>query len=68
MLFGQETYVYYVRHLIENFLSKVAKLSIQHNASKNFVKEMFNWLAYALTKVEYDGVLDELRRYKCELA
>ena len=52
--------MYYVRHVMENFLSKVAKLGIRRNASKNLLKEMFNRLAYATMKVEYEGALDEL--------
>jgi len=52
--------VYCVRHVMENFLSKVVKLGIRRNASKNLLKEMFNRLAYATMKVEYEGALDEL--------
>ena len=52
--------MYYVRHVMENFLSKVVKLGIRRNASKNLLKEMFNRLAYATMKVEYEGALDEL--------
>jgi len=29
---------------------------------------MFNHVAFATTATEYDGAIEELRRYKCELA
>ena len=40
--FGKESHLYCVRHVMENFLSKAAKLGIRRNASKNLLKELFN--------------------------
>ena len=67
-VFKKDNHVYCVRHVMENFLSEAAKLGIRWNASKNLLKELFSRFAYATTKVEYEGVLDELRKYKRELA
>jgi len=67
-VFGKENHAYCMRHVMENFLGQAAKLGIQRNASKNMLKEMFNRLAYATTKAKYDGALEELRKFKRQLA
>ena len=67
-VFGKENHAYSVRHVMENFLSEAAKLSIRRTASKNLLKELFNRLAYATMKVEYGGALEELRKFKRQLA
>ena len=67
-VFGKENHAYYVRHVMENFLSQAVKLGIRWNESKNLLKNMFNRLAYATTKAEYDGAWEELRKFKRQLA
>ena len=49
-------------------LTEDGRLGIWWNASKNLVKEMFNRIAYAPPVAEYDSAMDELRRFKRELA
>ena len=53
---------------MENMLTEAARLGIRRNASKNLLKEMFNRMAYATTVAKYDSGMDELRRFKRELA
>ena len=53
---------------MENMLTEAARLGIQRNASKDLLKEMFNRIAYATIVAEYDSAMDELRRFKRELA
>jgi len=67
-IFSAENHTYCVRHLTENLLTKAARLGIRRNASKDLVKEMSDHVAYAMTMAEYDSVMDELRRFKHELA
>jgi len=54
-VFGKENHAYCVWHVIEKFLSEATKLGNRRNALKNLLKEMFNRLAYATTKVEFEG-------------
>jgi len=67
-VFGVENHTYCVRHLIENLMTKAGRLGIRCNASKDLIKEMFNRVAYATIAAEYDCALDEMRRFKRELA
>jgi len=68
LVFGADNHTYCVRHLMENMLTEAARLGIRRNASKNLLKEMFNRMAYATTVAKYDSGMDELRRFKRELA
>ena len=61
-VFGKDNHAYCVRHVMENFLSEAAKLGIRRNA--HLLKELFNRMAHTTTKVEYEGALFELRKYK----
>jgi len=64
-VFGKKNHAYCVRHVMENFMAQATKLGIRRNASKNMLKKR---LAYTMTKVEYDGALEELRKFKRLLA
>ena len=68
LVFGADNHTYCVRHPMENLLTEAARLGIRQNASKDLLKEMFNRIAYATTLTEYDSAMDELRRFKRELA
>lgn len=67
-VFGVENHTYCVRQLREIFLGRAAKLGIRRDASTDLLKEMFNRVAYAPTRVEYELALAELRKYKQDLA
>ena len=68
LVFGADNHSYCVRHLIENLLKEAARLGIRRNASKDLIKEMFNRIAYATTGPEYDSAMEELRKFRRELA
>jgi len=53
---------------MKNPLTEAAWLRISRNALKDQTNEMFNRVAYATTMAEYDCAMDELRRFKRELA
>jgi len=67
-VFGAKNHTYWVRHLIENLMIGAGRLGIQHTASKDLIKKMFNRVAYATIAAEYDCALDEMRRFKRKLA
>jgi len=48
-VFMLENHTYYVRHLRDNFLRRVAKLDIKKHVLKDMPKEIFNRLAYVPT-------------------
>ena len=49
-------------------MGEALKLCIRGNTSRELVQDMFNRVAYATTAAEYDSTMDELKRYKRELA
>jgi len=67
-VFGQERHTYYVRHLRENFLIVTGKYDFQREATKDLLKAMFNHVAYTPSSVEYGIAMDEMRKFKRELA
>jgi len=66
-VFGKEYHSYCLRHVTENFLKEVGKLSIRKEAMRKIVKEMLYRVAYAPTAFEYNAALEELRCYKVDL-
>ena len=67
-IFRVENHKYCVWHLTENLMTETGRLGIRGNALKELVKEMFNRVAFATTTTNYDGVMEEIRRYNRELA
>ena len=67
-VFGIENHNYYLRHVRENFLTYAGKVGIRPQGSKDLLKEVFNKIAYAPTGVEYGVAVEEIRKYKSQLA
>lgn len=67
-VFGIENHNYYLRHVRENFLTYVGKVGIWWKTPKDLLKEVFNRIAYTPTGVEYGVAVEELRKYKPQLA
>ena len=45
-----------------------AKYGYRKEATKDFLKEMLNRVAYTASEAKYGLAMDELRKIKCELA
>jgi len=67
-VFGVECHSYCVRHIRENFIKAVGKLGYRKDSTKELLKEMLNRVAYAASEAEYGVALEELRKFKHELA
>jgi len=67
-VFGIECHTYYVTHIRENFLKAMAKYGYRKESMKDLLKEMLNRVAYAASVVEYGLAMDELRKFKRQLA
>jgi len=49
-------------------LTYAGKVGIRRQGSKDLLKEVFNRIAYTPTEVEYGVAVEELRKYKLQLA
>ena len=67
-VFGIDCHTYCVRHIRENFVTVAAKYDYRKEATKDLLKEMLNWVAYAASEAEYGLAMDELRKFRRELA
>jgi len=67
-VFGIDCHTYCVRHIRENFAKAAGKYGYRKEATKDLLKEMLNRVAYAASEVEYGLAMDQMRKFRRELA
>ena len=67
-VFGIENHSYCLKHVRGNFLTYMGKLGIRRQALKDLLNEVFNRFTYAPAGIECGVAIEELRKYKPQLA
>lgn len=61
-VFGIESHTYCPRHLRENFLTHAGKYGFKRQAMKDWLKEVFNRVAYTPSVMEYVLAMEEMKK------